>query len=143
MTAGTMARIPLLVAILFVLVAWVTPSQAQIHKLRAEAFAYKYVLDGEWTDWTDWEDVSIIVTIDTDKERIKIYSKETQIYHMAKDAGKSIDEDGDETWEILCIDEDGKECSVRLVILHSQGNQGQLYVDYPEMTFVYNVAPLE
>ena len=88
------------------------------------------------------EETSVLITIDLNKERITIYSKETQVYDVAENEGETYDNDGDITLSLFCVDKDGLTCRIRLVKLISQDGRNQLYVDYNDMKWVYNVYPL-
>lgn len=118
-------------------------AQAQVYKLRSTGYSYKFVNDqNRWTDWADWEDASILITVDADRERITIFSSERQVYDIAEDEGVETDKDGDDVWSLYCVNEDGAACRLRIVFLKSQGDRKQIYVDFSDMSFVYNVYAL-
>jgi hypothetical protein len=81
--------------------------------------------------------------MDIDKDRITIYSKETQIYDVAENEGKTTDSDGDDFWSFYCVNEDGLTCRVRLAKLNSQNGRNQLYIDFNDMKWVYNLYSLD
>lgn len=111
---------------------------ASATKLKAYSFAFKSADEnGKWTDWTDWEECNILVVFNADKERITIYSKETQEYDMVSADDWESDGDGGKVSEIACVDGDGERCTVRWRIDKDGGQQ--VYVDYPTFCFVYNV----
>lgn len=113
---------------------------SQVYKLKSSSVAFKYKsTDDEWTNWSDWEETSVIVVLDTENDRIKIFSKEPQIYDVIEDEGEKTDEDGDDIWSLYCVNEDGLTCRVRLVQLNSQEGRLQLYVDFNDMSWAYNV----
>lgn len=132
-----------LITLLFLLVA--SAAFSQVTKCKTTSFAYKQIdeVSGEWTDWTDWTDLEILVVIDSENDRIKIYSKEDQIYDIIKYEGESIDEDGDETIEWLCVNEEGLKCAVRIMKLHSEDGSMHLYVDFSNLMFVYNIYGID
>lgn len=116
----------------------------QVYKLKTTSVAFKTkVNDYQWSDWSEWEEASILVVMDIDKDRFTIYSKETQVYDVAEDEGKTTDSDGDDTWSFYCVNEDGLTCRVRLVKLNSQNGRNQLYVDFNDMKWVYNLYSLD
>ena len=116
----------------------------QVYKLKTTSFAFKTKInDYQWSDWSEWEEASILVVMDSDKDRITIYSKDTQVYDIAEDEGKTTDSDGDDTWSFYCVNEDGLTCGVRLVILNSQNGLNQLYVDFNDAKWVYNLYSLD
>lgn len=124
--------------------AFSTVSFGQVYKLKSTSVAFKHKInDYRWSDWSEWEETTVLVTIDLNKDRITIYSKETQIYDVAENEGEKYDSDGDKTLSLYCVDKDGLTCRIRLVKLNSQGGRNQLYVDYNDMKWVYNVYSLD
>ncbi|WCM41051.1 hypothetical protein MG290_08765 [Flavobacterium sp. CBA20B-1] len=116
----------------------------QVYKLKTTSVAFMTkVNDYQWSDWSEWEETSILVVMDIDKDRFTIYSKETQVYDVAEDEGKTTDSDGDDTWSFYCVNKDGLTCRVRLVKLNSQNGRNQLYVDFNDMKWVYNLYSLD
>ena len=83
-------------------------------------------------------ETSVLIVMDLDKERITVYSKETQIYDFAKDEGKTTDADGDDFYSYLCVNEDGLSCRIRFANLNSQNGRNQLYVDFNEWILDYD-----
>ena len=131
--------------IFIILVLISTVSFSQVIKLKAFEIAFKYKNDKtqRWDQWSDWEDVDILVTIDSDPQRIKIFSEKEQIYDIIKYKGETTDSDGDITSEWICVNEDGRKCGVRIVKLNSHNNIQQLYVDFADFIFVYNIYALD
>jgi len=119
-------------------------ASGQVYKLKSSSFSSKYKInDYKWSDWSEWEETSVLITMDIDKERITIYSKETQVYDVAENEGETIDDDGDKTLSFFCVDKEGLTCRVRLMRLNSQNGRNQLYVDYKDLKWVYNVYLLD
>jgi hypothetical protein len=118
------------------------PARSKVLKLRTTAVAARHkTSESRWGDWSDWEDASILITLDPGIERIIIYSQQRQVYDIAENDGDSTDKDGNETLSLRCIDDDGVSCTVRLV--SRQEGQLQLYVDYSNASWVYNVYALD
>jgi hypothetical protein len=84
-----------------------------------------------------------LLTIDGDNNRIKIFSKQEQVYDIIKTYESVIDDDGDKTSKWLCINEDGLKCFIRLVKLNSQEGRNQIYVDFDDLMFAYNIYRLD
>ena len=126
-------------------VGFTSLSSAQVLKVKADAISIrtKNEYTGRWSDWSKWEEVNILITIDPDKDRIKIFSKKVQVYDIIQDLGEDYDKDGDKTWKWLCVNEDGLRCHVRLVKLYSRGGKSQLYVDFNDMMWVYNIYSID
>lgn len=127
-----------IIALLILLVVALS-SVAEVLKYKATAFAFKmYDYEREhWTDWTDWSDCNILVVVDSDKDLITIYSQQTQEYDIIEYLGEEEDTGGGVLAKFNCIDQDGSRCNVRVRVQHD--GQLQLYVDYNDASWVYNV----
>ena len=55
----------------------------------------------------------------------------------------TTDVDDDETLKFQCVNEDGLKCFVRFVILKSQNGRKQLYVDFADMSWMYNIYKMD
>ena len=108
---------------------------AQTYKYYTTDFAYKEKDDyGYWSDWTDWQDSHCLVTINTNKEIVTIYSKTPQEFDIVEDLGESYDDSGlSNTW--LAVDDEGLRCHLRL--RHQDNGILQLYIEYNDLVFVY------
>lgn len=133
------------ITLLIILIFSGLSMNAQILKLKSTAFAFKSKnQDNQWKPWTDWKDDGVLITINLDSGRITIYSNETQVYDVAKNEGKTIDrESNTTTYKFLCINEDGLQCHVRLLNYSDPKKSNQLYVDFANMRWVYNVYTLD
>jgi hypothetical protein len=116
---------------------------SQVYKLRTYSSQIKNKGTYGWSKWSDPTENNILIVFDIDKERISIYSKETQVYDIFKSYSKFTDDDGDDTYEYACVDADGIRCHVRWVKLNSQNGRLQVYVDYADMMWMYNVKLIE
>ena len=108
---------------------------AEVLKLKAYSFSARS------TDhYGNWSDCNILVVIGEDS-RVKIYSKETQEYDIISSEEEVSDHQGGTVTEYHCIDKDGLRCSLRLRV--EKNDNIQLYVDYDNLSFVYNVYILK
>jgi hypothetical protein len=116
--------------------------QAQVYKLKATGFSMKYEIDEyTWSEWSEWSESNVLCTIDVQTDRITIYSKETQVYDVIEEEEEVIDDEGDWTLPFICIDKDGGKCRIRLM-KRAEDEQLQLYVDYNDIKWVYDVYSL-
>lgn len=113
-------------------------------KLKTTEYSYRtYDTENKtWTKWSSWEDVSNLVVFNFGTERVTIYAKETLIYDMIG-YNNYEDKDGDDVHKFTCVDDDGTECKLRLLILKNQNQKTQIYVDYDRLQIAYNVNPLD
>ncbi|NHE58965.1 hypothetical protein [Cyclobacterium plantarum] len=128
--------------VLFFSVFMTETSFGQVIKLKTTALAMKFKHDdNRWSDWSDWERTSVLIV--ADDNRITVYSKEKQVYDIIENEGKKTDSDGDDVWSYFCINEDGARCRLRLIKRNSRNGEAQLYVDFNDMKWVYNIELLE
>jgi hypothetical protein len=104
---------------------------------RASFFAYKCVdNDNHWNEWSDWEPSKIVLSIDTDKETITIYSEQEQRYIILDRGDDDQDAAGGEQVEFSVIDQDGDSGVIRV---RAQKNSVlQLYVEFNNIMWVYS-----
>jgi hypothetical protein len=128
---------------LFLFFTQIVFGQVVKFKSTGVAVTVKDKITQEWNDWSEMRAAEVLIVLDVDNDRIKIYSNEEQTYDVIDSEEPSTDSDGDFTIGFICINEDGLKCRVRLVTLYSQNNQEQLYVDFGDTKFVYNIYTLE
>lgn len=117
----------------------------QVIKCRANSISIKTKnqYTEKWSEWSEWETVDILISIDPNNERIKIFSNKDQVYDIIKSYGESYDDDGDKISEWQCVNEDGLKCNLRLVKLYSNEGRSQMYIDFADMMWVYNIYKLD
>lgn len=113
---------------------------AQVYKFEATGFS---VLEkdnkGAWGKWSDLQAVNIVVTLDTDKNRIVVYSKEIQLYEIQNYEEKQESE-SDEIYPFVCKDIDGEEFTISIITRKNQDNRKQLYINQKNVIIVYNIV---
>ena len=120
-------------------------SMGQVTKFKSTSFATKIFNEStsHWGKWSEPEETEVLLTIDITNERIRIFSKEEQVYDIIKFYKKETDNDGDETMKFQCVNENGLKCHVRFVVLNSKNGQRQLYIDFSNMMWMYNIYNLD
>ena len=115
---------------------------AEISFYKATSYAYKYVDSDtdEWVDWTDWIDCNVKVSFNFDDDIIKIYSNEQQTYVITEYGDEEDDGQGGRMWSLDVVDQDGDKGTVRLRI--EKGGNSELYVDFANVMWVYNVTSI-
>lgn len=113
-------------------------SFGQIVNLQSTSSAFK---DSTEVEWSDFETTNAFIIMDIDNSRFSIYSSDTNVYIITENEGMTTDEDGDDTYSYFCTDNNGIICRIRFMILHSQEEIMQLYIDYNNSNWVYNVTP--
>lgn len=113
---------------------------SQVHKYKAVSYSAKFKNASTWGKWSEAERTDILVSINFDDAKIKIYSKETQLYDIVSIKDKITDDEGDDIFSMYCEDADGMNCYVDIYKLHSQNGRLQLYVRYSDMQWLYNLV---
>lgn len=114
----------------------------QVYKLKATSTQTRTKKEnGKWTQWSSKVKANMLITIDSDKERITIYTEPKKVYDVIKNKGESFSKNGNEIQALGCVDRYGKNCTVRLLQVKNTNNF-QVYVDYSNKTYVYNVYKL-
>ncbi len=130
--------------LLFLLFIIVSAQQvnAQTYKFVAKSFS---VLEknnrGKWGDWSDLQTTSLMVTLDTDKNRIIVYSQEIQLYEILE-YGEQTESEADLIYPFICTDDDGQPFTISIITRKSQGNRKQMYINHPHVIIVYNIENL-
>ena len=113
---------------------------SQTYKFEATGFS---VLEkdtkGSWGSWSELKPVNIVITLDTNKNRIVVYSKEIQLYEIQNYEEKQ-DSETDEIYPFACKDIDGEPFTISIIIRKNQGNRKQLYINQKNVIIVYNIV---
>ncbi|SEF84256.1 hypothetical protein [Flavobacterium urumqiense] len=125
--------------ILFFLGLGLQQSYSQNYKFKTSGFS---VLEknekGKWGKWSDLDLVNILISLDTNKDRIVIYSQIIQLFEII-DYQATEENDTDIVYSFTCKDNNGEDCTVSIITRKKQDNRKQLYVNYENRIIVYNI----
>ena len=125
--------------ILFFLGLGSQQSYSQNYKFKTSGFS---VLEknekGKWGKWSDLGLVNILVSLDTNKDRIVIYSQAIQLFEII-DYQPTEENDTDIVYSFTCKDNNGEDCTLSIITRKKQDNMKQLYVNYENRIIVYNI----
>ncbi len=95
--------------------------------------------NGKWGEWSDLDLVNILVSLDTDKDRIVVYSQVVQLFEIIAYQPKE-ENDTDIVHSFTCKDNNGDDCTLSIITRKKQGNRKQLYINYNNnRIIVYNI----
>ncbi|HMI06083.1 MAG TPA: hypothetical protein VK528_00950 [Flavobacterium sp.] len=134
-----MSRLKTLLFIFF-LTFGIQQSKAQTYKFLTTGFSVMEKDDkGNWGKWSDLQPASLIVTLDTNKGRIVIYSQEVQLYDILKYEDTEENEN-DLIYNFTCTDDDGMPFTISIITRKKQENRKQLYITQKDVIVVYNIV---
>jgi hypothetical protein len=125
--------------ILIFLILGFQHSYSQNYKFKTSGFS---VLEknekGKWGKWSDLNLVNILVTLDTSKNRIVVYSQIIQLFEIIE-YQPTEENDTDIVYSFTCKDNEGVDCTVSIITRKKQENRKQLYINYDNRIIVYNI----
>lgn len=97
---------------------------------------------GKWDKWSKAQDANLVVTLDTKKNRIVIYSEIIQLFEILEYVNV-VETKTDDTATFICMDNEGEDCTLSIITRKNQGNRKQLYVTYEDRILNYNIVNLK
>ncbi|MDR6843657.1 hypothetical protein [Flavobacterium granuli] len=98
--------------------------------------------NGKFSNWSELKPVSIIVNLDTNKNRIVIYSEVIQLFEIIEFL-PAEESSNDLVYPFVCKDNSGEDCTLSFITRKNQDNRKQLYVKYEDRVLAYNIVVLE
>lgn len=133
-----MSKIKLYILLLFLGLGF-QKSYSQVYKFKTSGFSVLEKTEkGKWGKWSDLELVNILVSLDTNKSRIVVYSQIIQLFEII-DYQDRTENDSDIVYTFTCKDNDGVDCTLSIITRKKQGNRKQLYINYEGRIIVYNI----
>jgi predicted nucleotidyltransferase len=96
---------------------------------------------GKWGKWSDLKLVNVVVSLDTNKSRIVIYSEIIQLFEIVE-YQPTEENDTDVVYSFTCKDNNGDDCTLSIITRKNQDNRKQLYINYGNRIIVYNIFNL-
>ncbi len=114
--------------------------QSQTYKFLSTGFSVMEKDEkGEWGKWSDMKDTSLIISLDTTKNRFVIYSQEIQLYDILSYEDKE-ENATDLIYPFTCKDDDGVPFTLSIITRKNQNNRKQLYINHQKFIVVYNIV---
>jgi len=117
-------------------------SSCQVYKYKAFQFTMEvYDQNGKDTYPNKWDSTDILVVINSDKNKLKIYSKQEQDIDMVSLISNNKDENENTLLVYKCVDDDGKDCRVKIYLFKDQTqlHKETITVQYSDMAFIYRL----
>ncbi|WP_281226355.1 hypothetical protein [Flavobacterium aquiphilum] len=129
--------------ILFLLFFGVNQGFSQVYKFKTTGLSVSTKDKNEkFSDWTEVKSVNMVVNLDTNKNRIVIYSEVIQLFEIV-DYLPTEENTSDLVYPFVCKDNGGENCTLSFITRKKQDNRMQLYVKYMDRVLAYNIIKLE
>lgn len=130
-----------LITIFVVMLSVTWTAQSQVHQFKTTGFAVleKSKAGGKWSEF---QPSAMAITLDTNKNRIVIYSQEIQLYRI--ESYEPVEESEDDiVYPFACRDDDGQTFTITIITRKKQGNRRQLYINQRDYVIAYNIEVLK
>ncbi len=116
---------------------------SQTYKFSTSGFSVLERNDkGEWGKWSNLELSKMMVTLDTDKNRIVVYSQAIQVFEII-DYHPVEENETDLVYSFTCKDNNGEDCTLSIIKRKKQEDRKQLYINYGDKIILYNIFNLK
>ncbi len=114
-------------------------SYAQPIRFKSSSVSFTDKKSGEtWNDWSDFVAANVLITLDAKKDLILINSTEVQSFKI-KAYGEIEDNEEVNIVPFDCVDNRHSNCTIFIITKKKENNRMQIYINYNEVKFVYNV----
>ena len=121
----------------------VTNSFGQLYRFKTTSVAVSEKNDRDvWEKWSKAKEVNLVVTLDTNKNRIIVYSEILQLFEILEYIDE-VSTKNDDTVAFVCKNNDGIDCTISIITRKNQGNRKQLYITYEDRILNYNIVNLK
>ena len=128
-----------IIAILAFFILGLNQSYSQTYKFKTSGLSVMQKdQKGSWGKWSVLNLVNILVKLDTDKNRIIVYSEVIQLFEII-DYIPLEENETDSIYTFTCKDNNGVDCSLSIITRKKQDNRKQLYINYEDRIIVYNI----
>jgi hypothetical protein len=130
-----------IILVVFILLGIKSYSQEYRFKTTSVSVADK-LKSGKWDKWSKAQDANLVITLDTKKNRIVIYSEIIQLFEILEYIDV-VETKTNDTATFVCMDNEGEDCTLAIITRKNQGNRKQLYVTYDDRILNYNIVNLK
>ncbi len=129
--------------ILIVFLFFGLQSFCQLYRFKTSSVSVSSKLvSGKWDKWSKDKEAKLVISLDSQKDRIIIYSEIIQLF----DITEYIDEvvtPTDNTVSFVCKSNDGENCTISIITRKNQNNRMQLYINFDDLILNYNIENLK
>jgi hypothetical protein len=136
-----MTKIKLSILLLFLGVG-LQQTYSQVYKFKTSGVSVLEKNENDkWGKWSDLALVNVVVSLDTNKSRIVIYSQIIQLFEIIA-YQQTEENESDVVYSFTCKDNNGDDCTLSIITRKQQDNRKQLYINYGNRIILYNIFNL-
>jgi hypothetical protein len=136
-----MTKIKLSILLLFLGVG-LQQAYSQFYKFKTSGVSVLEKNENDkWGKWSDLALVNVVVSLDTNKSRIVIYSQIIQLFEIIA-YQQTEENESDVVYSFTCKDNNGDDCTLSIITRKQQDNRKQLYINYGNRIILYNIFNL-
>jgi hypothetical protein len=136
-----MTKIKLSILLLFLGVG-LQQIYSQVYKFKTSGVSVLEKKENDkWGKWSDLALVNVVVSLDTNKSRIVIYSQIIQLFEIIA-YQQTEENESDVVYSFTCKDNNGDDCTLSIITRKQQDNRKQLYINYGNRIILYNIFNL-
>lgn len=125
--------------VLFLLGTNIQTSYSQPIRFKTSSVSFTDKDDkGTWNEWSDFVKTNVLITVDAKKNLIVVNSSEVQSFKI-KAYGEIQDNEETNIVPFECVDNKFSKCTLFIITKKKENNRMQLYINYNEVKFVYNI----
>jgi len=128
------------ILIFLLTLGWSIP-KAEVQPIRFKSSSVSFTdkkPDGSWNEWSEFVKANVLITLDAKKDLILINSNEVQSFKI-KAYGEIEDNEEVNIVPFECIDNKFSKCNIFIITKKKENNRMQIYINYNEVKFVYNI----
>ena len=129
--------------ILIVVLFFGLQSFSQLYRFKTTSVSISSKLPtGKWDKWSKDKEAKLVISLDSQKDRIIIYSEILQLFDIIEYIDEVVSLT-DNTVSFVCKSNDGENCTISIITRKNQNNRVQLYINFDDLILNYNIENLK
>ena len=116
---------------------------SQVYRFKSTTISVAGKLpNGKWDKWSKDKEAKLVISLDSQKNRIIIYSEILQLFDIMEYVDEVI-KPTDNTVSFICLSNEGESCAISIITRKNQGNRMQMYLNFDDRILNYNIENLK